>query len=234
MSNQPYWNTPDNYTKYHKDKSESGIFCPNCNRPKPTNQLYCKHCSKYLLTNGLEKDRIKLGTVGRATIPYQQSLHTRFFKCNAPLQYRGAKEDRIYTKLKEHIVANAVRRLDWLLKREYFTYEGKTYRKKIKHRKLYKDIKHIKNITRRLLYNITLYFLHYANSNDFKSLAHFQSSMIANLHINIENTHMRTFEDTKQLQYINQVRSNYSAKYYYNMWNEISKIVEPIIGEMKS
>jgi len=234
MSIMPYWNTEENHMRYQKDKSETNGFCPECHTPIISAVLYCSSCQKKLLTRGLEDKRIRIGHVGRATTPYQQSLHTSFFGCNAPVAYRGKKEDRIYTKVKQSTIDNAERRLDWLLTKQYYTYQLKTYRTKIAHRKLYKKIRARKNVTRRLVYNVVLFFLNYtAQDNDFKSLAHFQASMIANLHINIENTFIRTIDST-DAKYIHQVRSNYTAKYYYHMWESLSAIVEPVMEEIMS
>ena len=233
MYAEPLWNTTDNHTKSNIIRQQSAGYCLNCNKPQTASFTYCSTCNTELIRSGLERKRVRIGQVGRDTVNYQQYLHRIFFDCNAPVAYRGIKEDRIKVRIPKDTIERATLQLHNLLRDNSYTYNDKKINKRnYPHTKLYNTISDIKNIPKRLLYNIVLYHLsYYHNDNpEFISMAHFQSSMIQNLLINIENIHLRTQdylpEESKKTRY------KYVNKYYYWLYERITSVVSNVIGDM--
>ena len=217
---EPYFTTPDNYSRYNEDIKKFDGYCRLCSKPIKYKHLYCPRCIKKLKKSGQEENRVTIGVVGRSTIPYQQYLHRSFFGCNVHIDYRGAKEERLTARVSKELVISQSKRLDALLMKH-----------NNEHKQHYIQIRDIRNISRRLLYNITLYYIayHIDGSKDFKSYVHFQASMMQNLLINIENTVIRTNKETFVF---HRARGNYPLRYYYDLFSQINKIVTPILKEM--
>lgn len=232
MSITPFWNTTDNYSLYKEVKKQADGYCKNC--LKPINmRLYCSTCFRHILTNGLEGYRIKLGSVGKDTTNYQQHLHRLFFKCNAPVKYRGLKENRIKHKIEPSKVQIAEDKFRSLMLKTDYVYNNRGYSKENIHMTLFRETNGcVANYNRRLLYYICLYYISYYlnNNKSFKTLAHFQASMLQNLHINIENTYLRTTGSLPDG--VKTSRHNYTTKYYYYLYEQITSIVSPIISSI--
>ena len=220
----------DNHSKYNELLKQLDGYCKSCARPITFRTPYCSGCSKRLMIDGLEKHRVRFGSVGKMTVNYQQYLHRSFFGCNAPSEYRGKKEDRIKIKIDDRLINIAENKIYRLMTQRSFVYLGKDYYRTGSHRKLLKEICEMKNnIAKRLVYNTTLYFIAYylENNKAFMSDAHFNASMIYSLHTNIERNYIRltgykhnTFRDDKY---------SMSNKQYYWLLQEITLIIEPIL-----
>lgn len=228
----PYFNTKDNYIKYNRDIKIANGYCLNCNKPLNNRVVYCSGCTKKLLTKGLEDKRVKLGEVGRNTINYQQYLHRSFFDCNVHIDYRGEKNDRIKARVSKSKLKSASIKLDKMLLAKDFRYNGKTYKRNDYNIDMYKSIMHVRNIKERLIYNILLYYIsyHIENNHSFKTFVHFQTSMIQNLLINIENTSVRV--NKANVKFSNQKRNRNNSKFYYWFFTEIDKIIKPLMNEV--
>jgi len=185
----------------------------------------CVPCKRKFVKSGYEEKRITFGQVGRSMIPHQQSLHTRFFDCNAPLAYRGIKEERIYYKIDKSIINSQSRILNSFLREELRNKHGYLYR-------------HIPNISKRLLYNTTLFFLHYIYTKKnqlFKTHIHLQASLVNMLLIQIENTYLRTNDNSRtDLKFIYQVRANYNTSTYKKIYNQLEVCSDKIIDGLNS
>jgi hypothetical protein len=186
-------------------------------------------CSKKLLISGLEPQRVKIGEVGSSTINYQQYLHRLFFGCNVLYKYRGLREDRIKTTITVADVALAEKKLNKMLLSNTFVYKQNHIDKSGNHVYLYNEIIDVRNVTKRLLYNILLYYISYyiIENQSFRSDAHFNSSMIYNLHTNIENIYIRT--KNKKLPYQKSVKYNIPSKQYYWLFDNINNLISNML-----
>jgi len=202
-------------------------YCSECQRPLYSFYKVCVPCKRRFVKNGYEDKRITFGEVGRSMIPHQQSLHTKFFSCNAPLAYRGTREDRIYYRIDTKIINSQSRALHSYL-----------YDLKNKHGYLYRKISTIPNISKRLLYNATLFSLHYIYNKEnqlFKTHIHLQSSVVNMVLIQIENIYLRTQDNSREeLKFIYQDRLNYSTGVHKRLYNQIEVCVDKIIGGLES
>lgn len=200
-------------------------YCHECNRPLKSYYYHCTTCTKKMKTTGHEPHRVKLGDVGRSTIAYQQSLHRQFFGCNAPVQYRGNVEDRIYIKIEKKNLEVQIAKLNRYL-----------YTMNNKHGWLYRKIEHIPNISKRLIYNSVLFYLHYIYNKEnqlFNTHLHLRSSLVMMVLISIENTYLRTNEESRaNLSWIYQVRSSYNSKFYDATYATLEDICYSIINTM--
>lgn len=163
--------------------------CSICYRPMQ--YLYatvCGYCAIKIKKDGYAHYRIRLGEVGLDTVNYQQHLHRKFFGCNAPVEYRGIKENRVYNSLKPQTVQS--------LKSKLHSTLLKCLNKNLLW--LYKDNCKLNNFTERLLYNATLYFIHYhiTNGSKYESEDHFKSSLIVTLLNHILKTYVRIHRNT--------------------------------------
>jgi len=230
----PYFNTPDNYHKFYRDIKIANGFCMNCNKPLSFRHIYCDHCnSRKLLIDGLEGKRVRLGSVGKDTTNYQQYLHWSIFQCNVHINYRGKKEDRIKARVSKTAMNVATTRLRNALSCTKYTWLGKEHYNNKHNRAIYKEIKEVRNIDKRLVYNILLYYIsyHLNNNNEFKTFVHFQTSMLNNLLINVENTYIRV-KRPDNIQYFQHKRKGNSNKYWYWLFKEIDALVKPLMNEI--
>jgi hypothetical protein len=159
-------------------------FCLECQKPLPYKHYLCVSCINQLKLNGLEQKRVGYKTVGKATINYQQYLHRKFFNCNAPMQYRGEKVNRLNTNIKEETINKSCDMIHNYLLNSLDT--QMTY--------LYKDIQDLRNTQRRLLYSVTLYAISYyiIELKDYKHKAHYQASIVKMLDNDIKRMWIRT------------------------------------------
>lgn len=159
-------------------------YCLECQKPLNYKHYLCQNCITQLKLNGLEYRRVGYKRVGESTINYQQYLHRKFFKCNAPLQYRGEKENRLKTNIKQETINKATDILH-----NYLLNSSDTELSNI-----YKEIQHLRNTDRRLLYGILLYGISYyiVEIKDFKHKAHFQASIVKQLDNDIKRMFIRT------------------------------------------
>lgn len=230
----PYFNTPDNYHKYAQDLLVANGYCLNCNAPLRIRHTLCGKCMKTgLFYDGFEDSRVKIGSVGRDTINYQQYLHRSIFDCNVHFKYRGTKEERIKARVSKKAMNKATIRLNTALSSVKYTYNEVQYHNNKHNRKIYNSVKDVRNIQERLIYNVLLYYIayHIDNNIQFKSFVHFQVSMMHNLLINVENTHIRIHRP-ENFKYFNQRRKNNTAKYWYWLFKEIDSIVNPLMNEI--
>ncbi len=228
MSNEPIWYTEQNKRQFRQNsENHDKTYCDNCNKPLTTkyNPL-CPVCNKKLKTRGLENYLLRFGTIGNATIPYQQYLHRSFFGNNVPIEYRGLKENRIKAKVTKHTLDIAVLKLERMIR----TLSNE-------HSRLYFEVHQLKrNIPKRIIYNLVLhYILYYIEDSDiYKSEAQFMATVCRNFHIQIERLFIRLKPDTKRVKHIKSVRQNYTFKYYKKLIGEIDKILEPLMVEIAS
>jgi len=230
----PYFNTPDNYHKYNHDLKVANGYCLNCNKPLKWKHIYCENCgSRKMFSDGLEGSRVTLGLVGHNVINYQQYLHRSIFDCNALDKYRGVKEDRIKAKVSKKAMNTATIRLRRALSCSKFVYLGKTHYNNKHNVKIYNQVKDVRNIDKRLVYNIAMYYIsyHIENNPQFKTFIHFQTSMLNNLLINVENTHLRVNKPTDLL-YSYSYRKNNIAKYWYWLFTEVDSIMQPVMNDI--
>lgn len=202
-------------------------YCRECQRPVYSFYKVCVPCKRRFIKNGYQDKRVTFGEVGRAMIPHQQSLHTKFFDCNAPVAYRGKREERIYYKIDQRIVNSQSRVLHSYL-----------FELNNKHGYLYRKISSTPNISKRLLYNATLFFLHYVYIKEnqlFNTHLHLQASIVNMILIQIENTYLRIFKDSKeQLSFIHQQRVSYKRSVYTKLYNQIEECSDRIIDGLNS
>lgn len=197
-------------------------YCRECQRPMGFVYKVCQPCKRRFVTNGYEDKRITFGMVGRVMINHQQSLHTKFFGCNVHIDYRGKKENRIYYKIDQKIINSQARKLHSFL----FDLSNK-------HGYLYRKISKIPNITKRMLYNSTLFYLNYINEDEeqlFKTHIHLKASLVNMILISIENTYLRTNHKSREdLHYIYQERKNYSTKTHDSIYNMVEECCDGIL-----
>lgn len=176
----PFFATKDNYTKFTEAKREANGYCSYCNRPMGKFHYLCKSCQSYLKKAGLEGHTVRFKDIGLATINYQQYLHTSFFKCNAPYQYRGKKEDRIKASIPEELINRQLDKLVYLYRRTTYTSRNKTYTIPLYFTKLVSDTQDLPNVFRRLLYNLLLIQIsyHIERTNLYRTEAHYQSTLV--------------------------------------------------------
>lgn len=198
-------------------------YCLECKRPMSYIYKVCMSCKRKFVTTGYEPKRVKIGEIGRNMINHQQSLHTKFFGCNAPKDYRGLRKDRIYYNIDNNIIDKYSNILHRYL-----------YNMSNKHGYLYR---YTPSISKRLLYNATLFFLHYIFEKDnqlFNTHEHLKASINMMVLIHIENTYLRTNHKSREdLKYIYQVRQNYSTKIHNELYLTIEKCCDGIIDKLE-
>ena len=208
------------HKKLYKELSrKANKMCLECNKPLTRYSYLCQNCIGKLKISGLEQTHVYYTDVGISTINYQQYLHTRFFNCNARYEYRGLKQDRVKLTIDQSIIDKSSQIIS-----NYLTNITKDERLI----ELYSKVKHLKNTDRRLLYSITLYAISYfiLNNNQFKTLAHFQASIIREF----ENTLIRIYYKqykTKPTSRSNTIHTNFIdlvARY-----NTLIRAVEPVL-----
>lgn len=188
MEDLAFWNTRDKeHTRlYVKFRIMDEGYCLECRKPNHKERHYlCPTCLSHLKLSGLEQKRVKFKDVGANTINYQQYLHRTFFGCNVGVDYRGKREDRIKSKVPQEDINKACKVLE-----KYFLYKTDLVQQK----ELYMEVKDLRNTLRRLLYSITLYAISYfiLNYKEFKSLAHFQASIVRQLDNDLVRMYIRT------------------------------------------
>lgn len=211
-------------------------YCKGCNKPLFYHYNYCSVCNMDLKMAGGEYKRVKFGSIGRATIPIQQSLHRRFFGCNAPIKYRGPLASRIYVKIEPEVIQRESKKLhNYLLSMDNI------------HGKIYKKIKDTRNISTRILYNSTLFYLHYIYPNKFNgtlllSKDHLDASLAQHIYRHIENIYLRTIEPEKNtsipnnnrvLSVAKKNRMSYSWKSISSLASEVEDRVGVILSSLR-
>lgn len=195
-------------------------YCQECRRPMTYVYKVCVSCKRKCVTTGFEPRRVKLGEVGRAMINHQQSLHTKFFGCNAPVNYRGLRKDRIYYNIDNNIIYKYNNIINKYI-----------YNMNNKHGYLYRNIP---NISLRILYNATLFYLNYLSKESlFNSHLHLKASLNMMVLIMIENTYLRTNHKSREdLRYIYQERQRYNTKTHDDLYKCIEECCQGVIGEL--
>jgi len=221
----PIWNDKTfSDIKLHKEYIKlSNGYCLECQKPLTYKHYLCSNCLTELKINGLEKKRVGYKSVGESTINFQQHLHRKFFKCNAPMQYRGNKEDRLKTNIKEETIIKCENILH--------TYLLSSSDEQL--RNLYDDIKDLRNTQRRLLYGIFLYGLSYnlLELKDFKHKAHYQASIVKQLDNDIKRMWIRTNYDILKE---SKIKSVYYRTLEQNkeIYVAISRAIAPMLLEV--
>lgn len=206
--------------------------CMECFKPIEVKKyLYCANCRHRMKLTGFERKRVKFGEVGETTINYQQFLHIKFFGCNAHIDYRGKKENRIKNNIKPETIEKAVLKIQNIFKPK-FKYNHKYYNTPKALLDVHQEIKDVRNIHKRLLYNALLYYIayHVEKNKSFNTELHFQASMMQFFLIHIESTYIRTTK--KKLPFFNRKRGNFSTKFYYALYREINNAITPLLGEL--
>ena len=230
----PYFNIKENYHLFNQQRKEANGYCLNCNRPIPGKFVYCGACNtRKLMIDGLEGTRVRIGMVGRDTINYQQYLHRSIFKCNVHIDYRGNKQDRVKARVSDEAMKVATTRLHRVLSCNKYTYNEKEYLNNQHNRNNYISIQDTRNIDKRLIYNILLYYIsyHINNNHDFKTEIHFQTSMMQNLLINIETTYIRLNQEVDTFNFQHMRKTNRNT-YWYWLYEEINSIIQPLMSEL--
>ena len=231
---KPYFNTKENYHRFREDIKIANGYCLNCQKPLTHRHMYCSGCIRNkLFIDGFEGSRVTFGDVGIDTIPFQQFLHRSIFDCNVFVDYRGKKEDRLKAKISKKTLNRATIRLNKALSCAKYTYNNKEYFNNKHNREIYMQVKDVRNIQNRLIYNTLLYYIsyHLNNNTQFKTFVPFQTSMLHNLLINVENTHIRVNRPENR-RYYNQKRKSNKAKYWYWLFEEVDSIIEPLLYEV--
>ena len=242
---EPYFFTPNNIPKLRQDvKEKSDGYCECCIKPiSYSKYLYCSDCFRMLFITGQEKKRVKLGDVGLDVVNWQMSLSKSFFKRKGahistaypPLKYRGRSEDRLSYTLEPMQIDIATTKLrNILLAQEYIWNNKKYYIRNNMIHIAYDNIKEVRNIDKRLLYNLVLYFISYYinNNSSFKSYPHFISSCVHAMFNHIKRTVIRTNIDKQE--YLSSLPIHHTSKYYYWLHQSIHNIVEPIVSHIPS
>lgn len=207
----PYWNTKDNWSKTNQIKANKDKYCINCNKPMTTKaHIYCSSCHSLLMNKGLELERVKIGTIYKDTINYQQYLYRSIFKCNAPLQARGLKENRIKCKVKQDILDKTLARIHNLIVSQ-----------DNRHKTIYLSLDYPR-LLNHILYRVMLFHIsYYVNNNPiFKSEAHFYASLVSIYYTTIERFYIRRTKTT--LPMIHQDRTHYKNKDKYHIVDVLS------------
>lgn len=229
MSFIPIFPIPSNHQQYNQQVQTCQKHCLNCNRPLIIKHNLCQFCHIKLLETGLEYKRITSGQVGRHTINYQQYLHTSFFGCNVHYNYRGIKEDRIKAKAKRETIELASRGISNLFSRSHYTYLGKTYPIQSDIQIKFKEISDVPNLSKRLLYQATLYYISYHIKNElFKTEAHFYASLYHNLLSTIRNRHCRITREKQSKKKLER------SKHYYYTVLELDKLLTPVLRDVSN
>lgn len=218
---EPIWNDKSReHTKiHHQNIKEANGYCLHCQKPLQWTKHYlCINCQRQLKVNGSEHRRVSYKTIGELTINYQQSIHRRFFGCNAPYKYRGEAKNRVRTNIKKQTIEESANKLNNSLL-SLQDCELKT---------IYTKIQNLRNTQNRLLYAITLYSIAYyiLESKEFKHKAHFQASIVAQLENDIKRMYIRTHFDTYERLETKWNRSmTLSKKLYELIHNSVSGIL---------
>ena len=114
-----------------------------------------------------------------------------------------------------------------------YTYNEKEYLNNQHNRNNYISIQDTRNIDKRLIYNILLYYIsyHINNNHDFKTEIHFQTSMMQNLLINIETTYIRLNQEVDTFNFQHMRKTNRNT-YWYWLYEEINSIIQPLMSEL--
>lgn len=194
--------------------------CVSCGKPLnivPT--PYCESCYVRSVRYGTAQKRIKFSEVGSATINYQQHLHRKFFNCNAPIKYRGIKENRIYNNIEPSCIDNTV-----IFFHNFLTCLEYPYNK------MYLLINsQFKNTAKRIVYNLVLHYIAYYKYNLWDNDSSFKSNTLWNLLIHIERTYIRTIHTKKYGIYD---RLNYNPKKLLTLQDTIHKHISPLIQQL--
>jgi len=214
-------NSKESLSKHrHYVKLSQGL-CLSCNKPAVSTQYLCGDCFYQLRVNGLEQEYITFTDVGLSVINYQQFLHKKFFHCNAYIAHRGIATNRIKcTNIKEETILKSINRLhNYLIASKI-------------HQIQYKEVQYLRNFTRRLIFNQLLYSISYniVNFNQFKSLAHYQTTIVRKLYNDINRAYRRTGGDIGVVQpyhKVNRLISNILTEY-----NMLVSCVTPLLVEL--
>jgi len=202
----------------------SNGYCLECQRPISKHHYLCSNCRTHLKMNGLEYKRVGYKEVGLLTINYQQSIHRKLFKCNAPYLYRGLKENRVKTRIKEETILAAVEKIDIYLSNQIEDEKTKG---------LYLQIRGERNAQRRIMYSLILYCIAYyvLDAKEFKHKSHFQASLVKQLDNEIKRIYIK--------KYFSQNDFLKGTKLYYRnlstnkiIFNSILDIIKPILLEI--
>ncbi|MGB1226429.1 MAG: hypothetical protein ACPG9K_00945 [Poseidonibacter sp.] len=234
MIKNPYFITSDKISQYKQDMKTFDWHCTECQKKMYKKKLYCTRCLIRLHSYGFEQERVMLGEVGINTINYQQYLHRKFFGCNANIKYRGNIKSRIKNNINNTTIEEAAYKIKLLLEEKEYTYRSKLNKKHPKLLEIYNNVSSVRNIHKRLVYNLLLYFIDYyiLENKSYKSLAHFQASVTTNLFVNIENTHIRLHKGNtlRKIRKHRLVDSGFG--FYPYIYERIHSIISKILVEI--
>lgn len=236
MIEEPFFVTSD-MTKafYDLRRSNPERRCMECRQPTYRKTVYCTKCLINLYSKGLENEKIIFKEVGIRTIPYQQHLHRKFFGCNANVEYRGIKEHRVPNNIKEKTILLAQKKVHLLMTSPTHRYRKKLRTKPSMILDMYEDVKHIRNIDRRLVYNMLLYYIDYyiLESKVYLSYAHFQASVTSHFFQYFERNYIRTNENTKKIKGIRRERlTGCNFTLYPYIFEQMDKHIKQLLLEI--
>lgn len=222
------WFNKSNKQLFLELKREANGYCYYCQKPLSSferkKSIYCQKHYKHKILYSFYQP-IHLKAIGVETVNYQQHLHRLFFKCNAPLQYRGTKELRV--KPNNITIGHYLNKLNIaLLKIESI-------------KDIYTQMNKYKRITERILYNITLYYIsYYLINKQFKNEEQFNASVTRHIFTYLQKTYIRLTKSgflTNNNEPIYLI--NFTARYYNpseakQLLKAYDTIFKPLIQEL--
>lgn len=184
MDNQKdniWFNTKENHKIFLQLKKEAGGYCYYCQKPltsiEKKKSIYCNKHYKQKMIYSLIKP-VRTNELFTYTMNYHQHLHLLLFKCNVSISLRGIKENRIKPNKIDY--SKYLDKLDLLILQVERLVP------------FYNHIKQHTRITKRLLYNITLFYIsYYIINKPFVSEEQFNASVTRHIFYYIQKTYIR-------------------------------------------
>ena len=211
--NNYYWNIERNVGKLIARKSISYDYCVDCQKPLRRFNIRCTTCVRKLIY----KSYIPIKEVGLSVVNYQYHMTKQFFNYVPNAKYRGLKPDRIVPNLTPDIINKYSTKIDKILLSRNNSYID-----------MYKKLKIVKpNITKIILYNITLsYLAYYKESNGiFASEASFMSTVTTYIHRDIRKQYIKHFKEIPDYRL-----EKLGTKYLYRLIEKIDDVMGEFIG----
>lgn len=221
------WFLPKDYKLKNKLKKESQGYCIRCQKPLTFyGAIYCPTCTTEKHTFSFY-GVVKFSTIGEITKPYQQFLHIRFFGCNAHINYRDKKENRIRNKVQQETILRAETILNNILSKHPYL------------NLVYNNLHTRTRITKRLVYNATLYYLGHYKHNSFLNEEQFYSSLCFHIETEIKRLNIRLSRVNKEevIQPFRQIpntnrKHSTPARYSKKLVEQLNIAIKPIIEEI--
>ena len=135
------------------------------------------------MTSGLEPSRVRIGSVYKDCINYQQYLYRSIFGCNVTTKARGIKEHRVKFKVHKDILDKLIYKIINLINSQ-----------NNRHKELFNKLD-TRQIAKHILFRTILYYISYYTNNNkqFCSEAHFYASVVHTYYTTIERFYIRKY-----------------------------------------